>query len=1423
MKRDEATRFISLARAPKRSIASLVAALSLTVVATVAAAPASSSNSNASAGVQASARATSGSVDPSDTAKSVTGKENRTGQSASAMPVHAAGSQSARKGRTDRTVPGQPGVPQPGTPVFTEDFSNENASVVPIRLNEYTSSPGTVFVPGPGGSGADSETYTADPGWLPGASACNGWIMRQGTGVPPNGGTPPVTNNDQCGRNTAFTGLGVIAEALGQIQGMTPAQAASNQILSAYTNSVSGAQAAGVQFATNNNNIPSTGGHFYATSAYFGEQNCPTGAATEKFEILLNGSPTILSQNLNPCTAPGGQRINGVQVVKLQSAAIQLPVANSPTLGLRLSNETATGVGNDVGFDLPQIVDVTPQLDKQFNPSTIVQGETSELTFTVTNTTDLQAKNGISFTDNLPTGLTATGVNSTTCSGATVTAAAGATSIDFTGDLGVGVSSCTITVQVTSAAPGTYTDTGCAAPDGSTIPGCVSNFPTIVGVNPPGAAVLTVVPQAPSLTVAKTVDPSTVHNAGDTVTYSFVVTNTGNVALTNVTVADTAFSGTGTPPVITCPGTTLAPGASMTCTAPYTVTQADINAGQVTNTAVATGTPPSGPAVTSPPASATVTATPAPALTLAKTVNPTSVTAAGDTVTYSFVVTNTGNDTLTNVTVSDTAFSGTGTPPAITCPVTTLAPGASMTCTATYTVTQADINAGQVTNTAVATGTTPTGGTVTSPPSSATVTATPNPALTVVKSASPNTVTAAGQTVTYSFVVTNTGNDTLTNVTVSDTAFSGTGTPPAITCPVSTLAPGASMTCTATYTVTQADINAGQVTNTAVATGTTPTGGTVTSPPSSATVTATPNPALTVVKSASPNTVTAAGQTVTYSFVVTNTGNDTLTNVTVSDTAFSGTGTPPAITCPVSTLAPGASMTCTATYTVTQADINAGQVTNTAVATGTTPTGGTVTSPPSSATVTATPSPALTVVKSASPNTVTAAGQTVTYSFLVTNTGNDTLTGVSVSDTAFSGTGTPPAITCPVSTLAPGASTTCTATYTVTQADINAGSITNTATATGTTPTGGTVTSPPSSTTVSATPNPALTVVKSASPNTVTAAGQTVTYSFLVTNTGNDTLTGVSVSDTAFSGTGTPPAITCPVTTLAPGASTTCTATYTVTQADINAGKVTNTATATGTTPSGGTVTSPPSTTTVTASVPSLSILKEVCLSDSPTNCAPGGPGPWGKEVTLYRGDNGATACGQDKCHDDCGTDKCGDKSQKVCDHDKCTAYWRITVANTSGVDITGITINDQQEVSCIVAAGTFNLAAGQTKQFYCSSSITGDTINTATASFVPPNSPQGTPPVTTPPSSAIAKCPPPCDTKCPHPEPGNGHKPPHHPVVPAHDHGGAGDQGHQPGPLANTGTQTGLYALGAVMLLGLGGLLLCTRARYRVRRDDRA
>ena len=118
-------------------------------------------------------------------------------------------------------------------------------------------------------------------------------------------------------------------------------------------------------------------------------------------------------------------------------------------------------------------------------------------------------------------------------------------------------------------------------------------------------------------------------------------------------------------------------------------------------------------------------------------------------------------------------------------------------------------------------------------------------------------------------------------------------------------------------------------------------------------------------------------------------------------------------------------------------------------------------------------------------------------------------------------------------------------------------------------------------------PAPSIALDKQAGTPTGTTAGSTIDYTFLVTNTGNVTLTGDRRSMTRRSGT-----VSCPVTTLAPGASTTCTATYTLTQADVDAGHVANTATATGTTPTGTASRRPTRTDTPIAAGPAITLDK---------------------------------------------------------------------------------------------------------------------------------------------------------------------------------------------------------------------------------------
>lgn len=457
-------------------------------------------------------------------------------------------------------LPGSPGVTQPGTLVYSEDFSNISAATAPIPLTSYT-----------GGAAAQNEQYTADAAWLPGYGACNGWIVRQSTPLPANGGV--ITNNDQCDRNNAINFLRDMAYVMGKYQGMTDAQAAQNQILSEYTNTANGIQPAGLQLQTTKNTIPTIAGHYYAISGIFGETNCFSNHARQEFSILINGVATVVGSNLDPCADPSRQVINygntNYSVAKLQSGAMQVPLTGTtPTLGIRVRNLQATGTGNDVGFDLPQLVDVTPQLDKAFSPTSIFQGQNTTLTYTVTNTSDLMAKNGWHFVDTLPTGLTAVGPLGGTCV-RTAGTVSGRT-VDVTGNLAQGSASCTITVTVTSNTPGVYNNSGCLANDGTAIPNCTNNFPTITGLYSPGTAPLTVRPVV-DLSITKSANIAA-YVPGQPITYTVVVHNNGPSDAVNAVFTDplpSSITGATWTCAVTVAGTSNLPPAGPTaCNAP---------------------------------------------------------------------------------------------------------------------------------------------------------------------------------------------------------------------------------------------------------------------------------------------------------------------------------------------------------------------------------------------------------------------------------------------------------------------------------------------------------------------------------------------------------------------------------------------------------------------------------------------------------------------------------------------------------------------------------------------------------------------------------------------------------------------------------------------------------------------------------------
>jgi uncharacterized repeat protein (TIGR01451 family) len=468
----------------------------------------------------------------------------------------------------------------------------------------------------------------------------------------------------------------------------------------------------------------------------------------------------------------------------------------------------------------------------------------------------------------------------------------------------------------------------------------------------PSTATVTI-PRITNLLLIKQVKSGTVIEApGDVIIYEFVVVNGSNVTLRNVALTDTQFppagSLTGQP---TCPLSSLPGATSMVCTGgTYTVTQADIDNGSVKDQASVTGTPPTGPPLDATSSIVTVPLPTNPSISIQKTALPPVVHNVGDTIDYTFHVTNTGNQTLSNVAVLDSQTNSQDPAVTVSCPGPSLAVGDSMDCTGSYNVTQDDVDHGTVDDTATATGT-PGTGTPVSAQSTASVSVPAEPALSVVKAAEPPVAHNAGDAIDYSFAVTNDGNVTLSEVNVSDQFTAADDAAITVDCPESSLAPASSMTCTAgPHIVTEEDAARGGVEDTAVAHGTPPTGQAVDSDSSTASVPVTGDPALTVTNKASVDQVHKAGDPIGYSFVVKNTGNVALSDVSVSDEVVAPVDPALTVSCPGSSLAVGASMTCATAqpYSVTQADVDHGSVANTAVAQGISPSGAAVESTASS-------------------------------------------------------------------------------------------------------------------------------------------------------------------------------------------------------------------------------------------------------------------------------------------------------------------------------------------------------------------------------------------------------------------------------------------------------------------------------------------
>ncbi|WP_285725708.1 DUF7507 domain-containing protein [Psychromicrobium xiongbiense] len=610
-----------------------------------------------------------------------------------------------------QATPGTPGIPQPPVAIYTEDFQ-QGSGITP--LTAYTPSSGT--------------GYTADSYWL-NQYRCNGFVASYQDAF------VPMTSYCN-GFATTIDNIRAEAEALGILAGKVTPQA--NRVVAGGTAGAldvplpyapDGPVALNSQqFATQSQLTLPAAHRFLTLSVDAAATACNLPVAAPLLRPYLKTSSgaelPVSAAAINPCTDPASQSltvndpslsVNGalVRYGRFVGSASQLMPDNS--VGLVIRNEGLTSVGNDGAFGNLRVLDVTPQLDLALSPGVVPAGATSTLTFTVTNTSELSQKAGWSFTNVLPAGLVV--ANSPTVGGtcpATVNATAGSSTVSVTGGtLGSGVASCTLTVKVRS-----NVSAGLAAST-QNYQNCPANLTQADGVNPPACASVTFAPTVSGLAFSQSVDTTaltTPAQPGETLTYQLTASNTGNVPLSGVTMTDT-LGDLSTTLTYTWPGASgvLLPGQSVTASGRYSLTQADLDAGQVVNPASASGTLPGGSGLQS---AQVQLSTPLPgtaALSFSQSVDVSTLGSPvqpGRVMTYRLTAKNTGNVSLSGVAFKD-ALSGLS-------PLTyswpgaagVLLPGQSVTASGRYALTQTDLDAGQVVNPATVSGTTPAGGTL---------------------------------------------------------------------------------------------------------------------------------------------------------------------------------------------------------------------------------------------------------------------------------------------------------------------------------------------------------------------------------------------------------------------------------------------------------------------------------------------------------------------------------------------------------------------------------------------------------------------------------------------------------------------------------------------------------------------------------------
>lgn len=1083
--------------------------------------------------------------------------------------------------------------------------TDHNPQPAPPNGNTDNSGGGGGGNGGSGGFGGDSWNSNFSIGGEGGAPF-PATIDRLGMGGGGGAGTRNNSNGD-LQASSAAAGGGIVFIRAYNFSGTATITANGASAYNATANDAGGGGGAGgtiVMLAANGGEGGLTlqanggnGGNAWESEAYtLGNRHGPGGGGAGGV-VFVSGAPASIS-------VAGGT--NGL------TENPGVPYGSTPgAAGVSATNLTMSQV---TGMQSSEVCTRLPDLaiTKSHGGVTFIRGTTASYTLALSNVSSLAATSGlVTVDDTLPLGVSPTSAAGTgwTCSvsGQTISC----TRSDALA-AGANYPSITVSANVSQLAPATLTNTGVVSGGGDESP-----------LNDTSTDVANVASSADmAVTDAASPDPVA---AGGNITYAIGVTNNGPSAADNATLVvpvptNTTFVSYTAPSGWSCQAPVTGTG-SLVCTEAGLAGGSPANAftmvvkvaAGVANGTVITGNAQVTSSVSDPNSannSATVTTivgTSSPNLSVTNVASPNPVQ-AGNNITYTQVVTNTGATAITNGTFTEATPANTTlvsiTPPAgwtctgfpaNPCTATTVAAGTSGTFTVVYTVASGTAAGTTITDTATVNATNQSFGANSATATDVVATAT-QADVALSTAGSPNPV-EAGNNITYTQTITNNGPAAATGVifteaTPTTTTFQSVLAPAGWSCTNPAVGGTGNVTCTDSANLASASaadivvvvnvpssVAAGNITANSSVTATTSDPN---SSNNSTTVTTyvNNNCDLAVTNSASPNPV-AVGADITYTQVITNSGpsactagtaneatpaNTTFVSVAVVTTG-GGTWTCPnaaPVACTNPSVPPGSTGTITAVYQVNAGTAAGTAITDTVtVATTTKDTNLNNNSAAATVNVTAAGDADLSVTNSGSPVSVIA-GNNITYTQTVTNNGPAAATTPKLVETLPTGTTAvsltgPTGWTCTLATLTCtdgtnlAATTTTTAfTFIVTVNSTTAsGPITQTDTVSSTT-------TDPNSTNNSVTVTSLVTnsadlsVTNTASPIGV-VANTDITYTQQVNNAGPSTATGVTLTETlpanttAVSLTGpagwvcTVATLTCTDTSLAPAAPATFT------------------------------------------------------------------------------------------------------------------------------------------------------------------------------------------------------------------------------------------------------------------------------------------